>query len=276
LDALLESDLAVRVATLPSPHDPDSLIKAEGPEAFRTLIEKAPGFFDWLLDRLCRQHGTDSDRGRSAVVRAMGEAVRKTGNAVLADTHAQKTAVRLGLSPDAVRQEFKRIQTPRELQPQPVESEQEETPQMARPSAIEQWLLKLLLANPELVPWAVSHLPPEWIPHSQVRRVVESIYRRVQTDEWRGVASLVEDFEDAPTQALITEAAAGDRKIPNPGLQLPDVAMKLRNASMDAELAGLSRELGQADLPEALRLDRLRRQEEIRRWRRQPLPPVAG
>ena len=39
----------------------------------------------------------------------MAEAVHKTGNAVLIDKYAQKTALRLGVSPEAVRAEFKKV-----------------------------------------------------------------------------------------------------------------------------------------------------------------------
>src|SRR6266480_6334204 len=45
LDSLLASGLAVRVATLPAPHDPDSFIKESGEDAFRELLAKAEGFF---------------------------------------------------------------------------------------------------------------------------------------------------------------------------------------------------------------------------------------
>src|SRR6185503_16387388 len=53
LDSLLASGLAVRVATVPAPHDPDSFIKALGSEAFKELIQRAAGFFDYYLNRLC-------------------------------------------------------------------------------------------------------------------------------------------------------------------------------------------------------------------------------
>lgn len=44
LDSLLASGLAVRVATVPAPHDPDSFIKEFGGGAFRELTDKAEGF----------------------------------------------------------------------------------------------------------------------------------------------------------------------------------------------------------------------------------------
>src|SRR5664279_3910684 len=73
LDHLLASGLAVRVAIVPAPHDPDSFIKANGSEAFRKLIENAEGFFDYYLNRLCAQNDPNSDKGRNTILRDMAE-----------------------------------------------------------------------------------------------------------------------------------------------------------------------------------------------------------
>src|SRR5882724_8566165 len=112
LDHLLASGLAVRVAVIPAPHDPDSLVKASGGAAFQELIAKAEGFFDYYLKRLCATNDLTTDKGRLAVLSDMAAAVHKTGNVVLVDKYAQKTALRLGVSPEAVRAEFKKL-TPR-------------------------------------------------------------------------------------------------------------------------------------------------------------------
>jgi DNA primase len=77
LDHLLASGLAVRVAVVPAPHDPDSYIKNFGGEKFRELVQKAVGFFDYYLNRLCLQNEVNSDKGRNTILRAMTEAVRK-------------------------------------------------------------------------------------------------------------------------------------------------------------------------------------------------------
>src|SRR5436190_7106157 len=73
LDHLLASGLAVRVAVVPAPHDPDSLIKASGGEAFRQLIDRTEGFFDYYLARLCATNDVATDKGRLAVLRGMSE-----------------------------------------------------------------------------------------------------------------------------------------------------------------------------------------------------------
>src|SRR5437867_3278805 len=132
LDSLLASGLAVRVAVVPPPHDPDSFIKESGGAAFKQLIERAEGFFEFYLNRLCATNEASTDKGRLAVLRSMSEAVHKTANNVLIDKYAQKTALRLGVAPDAVRADFKkssRAKTPFREQPaQPAEDAAEPRP----------------------------------------------------------------------------------------------------------------------------------------------------
>src|ERR1044071_4137375 len=157
LDHLLASGLAVRVAVVPAPHDPDSFIKTSGGLAFKAVIDSAEGFFDYYLNRLCASNSLTSDKGRLAVLSAMAEAVHKTANVVLIDKYAQKTALRLGVSPDAVRAEFKKLLRVRyETRDEPQESDQ--TPVPEQPSAMENWLLKILLLHEELLDWAKEHL----------------------------------------------------------------------------------------------------------------------
>ena len=126
----------MRVAVVPAPHDPDSFIKASGGPAFKQLIERAEGFFDYYLNRLCATNEVTTDKGRLAVLRGMAEAVHKTGNSVLVDKYAQKTALRLGVTPDAVRAEFRKLSRTKARTPETAEPEVEEaaTPQGHQPT----------------------------------------------------------------------------------------------------------------------------------------------
>ena len=178
LDSLLASGLSIRVAVVPAPHDPDSFIKQSGGEAFKQLIEHAEGFFDYYLNRLCATNDPTTDKGRLAVLQAMAEAVHKTGNVVMVDTYAQKTALRLGVSPEAMRAEFKKagrsknaapVNAPPDIVPPDIESATEEMP---RPTSPEFWLLKLTLLHDDTVGWLRAHLDPNWVQHAQVREII--------------------------------------------------------------------------------------------------------
>jgi DNA primase len=276
LDHLLASGLAVRVAVVPAPHDPDSFIKANGGEAFRKLVEGAEGFFDYYLNRLCKQNDATSDKGRLAILHDMAEAVHKTGNVVLIDTYAQKTALQLGVSPEAVRAEFKKVPA---IQTAPAADEDEsfesaESAEAPRPSNHEFHLLKLLSLHENLVAWAALHLDMNWISHPVARQIVEQRLAAQKNETWKSLAAFLDACDSAEMRNLLTEAASEDRKIPNPEQQLADVALKLRNQFLDRQITALTQKVSQPGMPEAEQNDLLRQREKLRAQKREPLSPV--
>jgi DNA primase len=271
LDHLLASGLAVRVAVVPAPHDPDSFIKASGGAAFKELIERAEGFFDYYLNRLCATNDVTGDKGRLVVLRAMAEVMHKSGNTVLIDKYAQKTALRLGVTPDAVRVEFGKLGRAQARVAEPVEEEPEPTAVLPPPSTHEYWLLKLVLLNDDLVDWAVANVDLNWVQHGGVRHVLAQRFEARQT--WGGVASLLDESASPEIQSLLTEATAEERPLPNPAQQLADVAMRLRNQFIDRQMNALLQRVNQPETPQAERLELLRQQNELRTLKRKPLGP---
>jgi DNA primase len=274
LDHLLASGLAVRVAVVPAPHDPDSFIKANGGEAFRKLVEGAEGYFDYYLNRLCKLDDANSDKGRNAILRGMAEAVHKTGNNVLVDKYAQKTALRLGVSPEAVRAEFAKVRSPESGVRSPENEDatsnepEAETP---RPSTQEFWLLKLLLLHDDLVAWASLHLDINWISNLVVRQIVEKRLAAQTNETWQGLAAFLDECESPEMRSLVTEAVAEDRKLPNPDRQLADVVTSLRNQFLDRQIAASIQRASQPETSEPDRMELLRQQQELRQQKRAPL-----
>lgn len=271
LDNLLASGLAVRVAVVSAPHDPDSFIKASGGPAFQQLIEQAEGFFDYYLNRLCATNEVTTDKGRLAVLRGMAEAVHKTGSSVLVDKYAQKTALRLGVTPDAVRAEFRKLSRAKAPAPEAMEPPVEESNSPQRPSTPEYWLLKLLLSHDDLVVWAAAHVDPGWVQHSLVRQIVAQRLAAQANQTWTSLVAFLDECEVPQMRSLITEATAEPRPIPNPSQQLSDVALRLRNQFLDRQLAALMQRANQPECSEVERLDLLHQQQELRRLKRQPI-----
>lgn len=274
LDSLIASGLAVRVAVVPSPHDPDSFIKANGGEVFRKLIEGAEGFFDYYLGRLGRTNDIATDKGRLTVLREMAEAVRKTGNTVLVDKYAQKTALRLGVTPDAVRAEFKKTPSaPVAVEEESFEDATETPPEMPRPSTTEVRLLKLTLMHDSSIDWLAAHLNPNWIQNQVVKDILSRRLQAYTEGTWRNLGLFLDGFESAQIRSLITEATMDKRELPNPEQQLADIALRLRNQFLDGQIAALTQRLSQ---PETSDADNglLREQQQLKQLKRQPLAPL--
>jgi DNA primase len=271
LDHLLASGLAIRVAVVPAPHDPDSFIKANGGDAFRKLVENAGGFFDYYLNRLCATNEIETDKGRSTILRGMAEAVHKTGNVVLVDKYAQKTALRLGVAPEAVRAEFKKIPAQKTASPENEAESAVAEIQSSRPSPHEFWLLKLLLLHDDLVAWAALHLDVNWISHPLVRQIVEQRLAAQTNESWKNLAAFLDECETPEMRSLITEVAAEDRPIPNPEQQLADVGLRLRNQFLDRQIAVCVQRVSQPGITEAERMELLHQQQKLREQKRAPI-----
>jgi DNA primase len=273
LDSLLAAGLAIRVATVPAPHDPDSFIKEFGGPAFAQLVENAPGFFDYYLDRLCATHDIASDRGRSAIVRAMAEAVHKTGSDVLLDTHAQKTALRLGVAAAAVRSEFRKTSRPSAAEP--AETAEPVAVPFERPSQHEWWLLRILLENEEHVEWVAAHLELDWLPNPVAREIVARRLRAANA--WPGPAAWLSQLEEPSWQVLLTEILTDSRPISDSAMVLKGsptrdgVVKTLRDKHIERRLAAIGQQLAAPSLDEAAQHELLAESQHLRRLKKAPL-----
>jgi DNA primase len=285
LDSLLAAGLAIRVAVVPAPHDPDSFIKENGGEAFARLIAEAEGFFDYYLGRLCGVNDAGSDKGRVAVVRAMAEAVLKTGDRVLIDTYAQKTALRLGVSTDAVRAEFEKLpahETGGDMESEPEPDGQGAEPEpITRASAHEEWLLRLALENDDFIDWIAGYLDLRWVEHGPVRYVLSTRIQAYRDGNWPGLAVWLSELEDPALRNYVTQLLADDRRgvaaevILKGSPQKPGVVQALRDKYLDRQIVAMRQQLANPDLDDERKLRLL---SEMPRWRdqkRQPLSPLV-
>jgi DNA primase len=273
LDHLLASGLAVRVAVVPAPHDPDSFIKANDGEAFRKLVEAAEPFFDYYLKRLCETNDIETDKGRMIVVRLMLEALQKTGNRLIFDKYANDLTFKLKVSFRSVVDEFEKIldsRTPGPRQESDTTDSAEAT-EIERPSNHEFHLLKLLLLHEDLVRWAALHVDANWILHPLVRQIVDLLLAAQEHETWHNVAEFLDGCESAEQRSLITEAAAEDRKIPNPETQLADVAKKLRDQFLDRQIGALTQKISQPQITDEEKVALLRDQMSLKQQKRSPL-----
>lgn len=116
LPALLEANLAVRVASMPPGEDPDSMIRGRGPEAFARQIASAKDFFEFQIDRLSGQPDFSQPRVRVQAARKMAEAISLVSEPILRASIINKASIRLEISPE----EFTRmLKAPQKKAPAP-------------------------------------------------------------------------------------------------------------------------------------------------------------
>jgi DNA primase len=277
-DPRIAAKLSVLVAIVPAPHDPDSFIKTFGTDAFRKLISDAQSFFDFYLNYLSANNNVTTDQGRITIASLMIEALQKTDNAVQIDKYIQKTALRLGVSPEAVRKEFSKFKF-QSLKSGVQESDEtlDAEPQTLNQSSSHEFhLLKLLLLHDDLVAWAALHLDVNWILHPHVRQIVSQRLAAQTNETWQSLGAFLDALDSAEMRNLVTEAVAEERKIPNPETQLADVTLKLRSQFLDRHITALTQRVSQPEISESDKIELLHEQQKLRDQKRAPLSPLPN
>jgi DNA primase len=281
LDDLLNSGLAIRVASIPQPHDPDSFIKEFGPQAFNDLIQNAVGFFDFYLDLLCKQNDIHTDRGQKEVARAMSVALAKTGDTILFEKYARIASGRLGIGTLNALQSFKALAAAdpslRARQDDDEASTQhaEEVAQEWMPPAEEE-LLFLALTEEQELDWLSQYLDLNWLTNKTVHRILELRLMRDGDGNWPSVTKINDELgDDVAAQAALSKAATDPRRILDAKKQMTGAVLQLRAGYIDRQIRALIAEIGQSQSDPAVQAQLLSRRKSLYAMRTAPLLPIS-
>lgn len=205
-EPLWDMGFVIRVALLPSPHDPDSFIQEFGAEKLRELIAAAEPFFDFLLGRLSREHDPRSERGKVQIAGQMVEWLCRIRDPILQATYAQRTASRLDVREEALRQSMRnrsrgsRAPAPAaEAGPAPVAG--------TRPRGLpdELALLQLMLADERVVELVSDRLDLVWLSEGTAGETIRRVLKLYRSHQWTGATQLLAGSGSDEAAQLVTE-----------------------------------------------------------------------
>lgn len=235
--------VSIRVALLPAGHDPDSFLKANGADALRALLANATGFFDFLLQRLSNQFDPRTERGKMQIAEQMVPWLCRIREPILQATFAQRTATRLDVREEVVRQAMKEFARhgPRPHDDEPPISEPDTELPVGLPA--EQTLLHLMLGDERIIETVGQRLDQHWLSASVAADLIVRVLDCHSRAAWNGPSSLLnEPTDDAHTRLLsallLQPAPKGDATI-----AASDCLATLERSWLEHELAQLRRQL---------------------------------
>lgn len=167
LPSLLAAGIEVRVASLPSGEDPDSLIRGKGVEAFTERLSGARDFFDHTIERaMAESQGQFGPREKAAVARKLGGYLQLLPEAALRETTTAHVASRLGLSVSALQEAAAKnpVALPEDDSRGPASSEDSKSashrPRQLKVSASTELICRIALLSPEVRIWLSTQTSP--------------------------------------------------------------------------------------------------------------------
>jgi DNA primase len=239
----------IRIIPLPAGRDPDDLIRSE-PELWRTLVDSAPTFLDWLVDHTRSQHDLNTPRGRAEFLDELMPTIRSIGHAVVREEYLRRVAAWARVSPESLQN---RHATPAASQ----NSQATQQPSRRHRADRQQTFIIQLALNNESARNALQYEHIELIENSEDRAILTARINssdRTWSDELidsaERIAQLVRDAKQLPpysdaeaTEALLDVIGRIQRKRSKEGLRLKNL-----------EIGEQERELGVDELARAAAL----------------------
>ena len=102
-------DLRINVVKIPGAKDPDEFIQANGPQAFRNLIERSGNQVEYRLEQTAAEYALDTDAGRVGYLRAAAKLIASLPGSVEREIYGLRAAEKAGVSPEAFKLEVERV-----------------------------------------------------------------------------------------------------------------------------------------------------------------------
>ena len=169
IDLLKEAGVTVRVLCIPNAKDPDEFIKKFGREKFQKLLDGSAADLEYRLQGAKAGLDLTQDEGRVAYLKSAIRLLAEVPNAVEREIYISRAAKDAGVPADAISLEVKRArkewieqrkreQEKRNLSPLSATDPAERAIhyRYTKSAVAEEGLLALLMAQPELLPYATS------------------------------------------------------------------------------------------------------------------------
>ncbi|MBE3597645.1 MAG: DNA primase [Limnochordaceae bacterium] len=109
LEQLRAAGLDVRVAVIPAPHDPDSLLKSEGRPAMERVLAESRGVYEFSVEQALKGADPGSPAGKAAAVAKLLPILAAVPSAVEQEALVQAVASRLDIAPHAIRRDLEAV-----------------------------------------------------------------------------------------------------------------------------------------------------------------------
>ncbi len=241
--AHLNAGLEALFIFLPQEHDPDSLVRMEGREAFLKRLENGLPLNRFLIETLLHEIDIKSLAGKSQLVNAAKPYFNKIPDGsykqLLLDELARLT----------------RIDTHRINQLLTEKTSPAPTPETNIKRSPARVALAILLQHPEIYVDCINPLPPELL-DSQKHRVLKTLMQEIIANPTINTAKLVELWRDTPLFEPMVKLATWEHQVPEQALakEFMDIILFLANKNKETTIQQLMKKAQEQGLNDSERL----------------------
>ncbi|MCX5698702.1 MAG: DNA primase [Candidatus Omnitrophica bacterium] len=172
LDILIDEGINVKVVPLPKGMDPDALVRNEGINTLKAMVEKAESFFDYKLDVLKSRHDIKDAHGKTKIACQMLSTINKFDNAILRGEYIKKLSEAMRIPEQHILEELRKLKPDVSgVGGQPVSLGRKQS----QINPAEKLLIKFMLEEKELIEKITRELSPSDFADARTAKIVSVV-----------------------------------------------------------------------------------------------------
>ena len=240
-EVLQEQGLSVFVAVLPEGHDPDSLIREQGKDAFLKLIQDAQPFVHYLLGRILRSAETRTTEDKIGAINRVLPELAKIKNSVERSEYIRYIAEKVGVEDRAFLEEMRKSLTQNKNRVDaPVSSKKGNLDP-------EWYLIHLMLADTEAARDINSNVALTQYENPIYRETASLLYRLIERDQPLRVDQLIDHTDQPEVKSVLTQVGMEPILFDNVKKAVADCINEIRRRTIDKKINVLRKQRNEAE-----------------------------
>jgi DNA primase len=240
-EVLQENGLSVFVAVLPEGHDPDSLIREQGKDAFLKLIQDAQPFVHYLVGRILRSAQTRTTEDKIDAINRVLPVLAKIKNSVERSEHIRYVAEKVGVEDRAFLEEMRKsLAQNKSRVDAPVSSKKANLDP-------EWYLIHLMLADAEAARDIAATITLTQYENPIYRETANLLYDLIERDQPLQVDRLIDHIEQTEVKSVLTQVSMEPILFDNVKKAASDCINEIRRRSIDKKINALKKQRNEAD-----------------------------
>ena len=240
-EVLQENGLSVFVAVLPEGHDPDSLIREQGKDAFLKLIQDAQPFVHYLVGRILHSAQTRTTEDKIDAINRVLPVLAKIKNSVERSEHIRYVAEKVGVEDRAFLEEMRKSLAQNKSRV--------DTPVSSKKANLdpEWYLIHLILADAEVARDIAATITLTQYENPIYRETANLLYDLIERDQPLRVDRLIDHIEQTEVKSVLTQVSMEPILFDNVKKAASDCINEIRRRSIDKKINALKKQRNEAD-----------------------------
>jgi DNA primase len=230
LEIFLSEGLDPKIMVLPNGYDPDSLIKEIGKEGFVEKIRSSEPLIEFFLKSLIENENITQVSGKVKVIEKAIPFLKRIRNQLTRNLYIQDLAQKLNIKEEFIIQRLKSESRHLSLINDLNRKDRFKTP--------EEFLLKLILKNPEILPNLINYLVLDDFSDEKMQKLLQMILKRSGEKTSLEPAVIINFIEDDELKNFVAEAILDGGEFGDDLIKIGKECiqkMKLKRLSNEAE-----------------------------------------